>query len=51
MEKACQSQLLVEGKAGYKSIPHKLACEARSLVGSEVAGYASFNQLYQSLVS
>ena len=51
MEKACQSQLLVEGKLGYKPIPHKVACETRALVGSEIAGFASFNQLYQTLVS
>ena len=51
MEKACQSQLLVEGKAGYKSIPHKIACKLRAFVGSESIGFASFNQLYQSLIS
>ncbi|NCF19023.1 MAG: class II aldolase/adducin family protein [Haliea sp.] len=47
MERSCQAQLLAEAAGTPKPIEHEVAVHTRSTVGSDLAGWFSFQPLYQ----
>ena len=46
MERSCQAQLLAEAAGEPKAIPHEVALSTRETVGSPLAGWFSFQPLY-----
>ena len=46
MERSCQAQLLAEAAGEPKAIPHDVALSTRETVGSPLAGWFSFQPLY-----
>jgi ribulose-5-phosphate 4-epimerase/fuculose-1-phosphate aldolase len=46
MERTCQAQLLAEAAGTPKSISHEVALQTRETVGSPLAGWFSFQPLY-----
>src|SRR5215510_4840694 len=50
MERTCQAQLLAEAAGAPVSIDPEMARQTHSQIGSDVAGYASFQPLYQRIV-
>ena len=46
MERSCQAQLLAEAAGTPKLIDHEVALQSRSTVGSALAGWFSFQPLY-----
>jgi ribulose-5-phosphate 4-epimerase/fuculose-1-phosphate aldolase len=46
MERSCQAQLLAEAAGKPKLIDHEVALQSRSTVGSSLAGWFSFQPLY-----
>ncbi len=51
MERSCQAQLLAEAAGTPRSIPHKMALHTGSQVGSSLAGWFSFQPLYDVIVA
>ena len=47
MERSCQAQLLVEAAGTPKPIDHEVALQTRATVGTDLAGWFSFQPLYQ----
>jgi ribulose-5-phosphate 4-epimerase/fuculose-1-phosphate aldolase len=50
MERSCQAQLLAEAAGSPKVIPHEVAVQTRETVGSPLAGWFSFQPLYDVIV-
>jgi hypothetical protein len=50
MERSCQAQLLAEAAGSPKVIPHEVALQTRETVGSSIAGWFSFQPLYDVIV-
>ncbi len=46
MERSCQAQLLAQAAGEPKAIPHEVALNTRETVGSALAGWFSFQPLY-----
>lgn len=51
MERSCQAQLLAEAAGKPKPIPHEYAVQTREAVGSTLAGWFSFQPLYDVIVA
>lgn len=51
MERSCQAQLLAEAAGTPRSIPHEMALHTGSQVGSSLAGWFSFQPLYDVIVA
>lgn len=51
MERSCQAQLLAEAAGTPKPIPHEYAVKTRETVGSALAGWFSFQPLYDVIVA
>jgi len=51
MERSCQAQLLAEAAGTPKPIPHDMAVHTRGQVGSTLAGWFSFQPLYDVIVA
>lgn len=51
MERSCQAQLLAEAAGTPKLIGEAAAAQAHGTVGSELAGWFSFQPLYQVIIS
>ncbi|KGE04978.1 class II aldolase/adducin family protein [Pseudohaliea rubra] len=51
MERSCQAQLLAEAAGTPKPIPHEYALKTRETVGSDLAGWFSFQPLYDVIVA
>ncbi len=51
MERSCQAQLMAEAAGTPKLISPEIAAEARETVGSNIAGWFSFQPLYQVIVA
>ena len=51
MERSCQAQLLAEAAGSPKPIPHEAALQAAEQVGSTLAGWFSFQPLYDVIVA
>ncbi len=51
MERSCQAQLLAEAAGTPKHIPHEYAVQTRETVGSTLAGWFSFQPLYDVIVA
>lgn len=51
MERSCQAQLLAEAAGTPKPIPHAYAAQTRDAVGSTLAGWFSFQPLYDVIVA
>jgi len=51
MERSCQAQLLAEAAGTPKPIPHEYAVQTRETVGSSLAGWFSFQPLYDVIVA
>jgi ribulose-5-phosphate 4-epimerase/fuculose-1-phosphate aldolase len=51
MERSCQAQLLAEAAGGPKAIPHEYALKTRETIGSTLAGWFSFQPLYDVIVA
>jgi ribulose-5-phosphate 4-epimerase/fuculose-1-phosphate aldolase len=51
MERSCQAQLLAEAAGQPKPIPHEHALKTRETIGSTLAGWFSFQPLYDVIVA
>lgn len=51
MERSCQAQLLAEAAGRPKPIPHEMALHTAAQVGSTLAGWFSFQPLYDVIVA
>ncbi|PLW68549.1 class II aldolase/adducin family protein [Pseudohalioglobus lutimaris] len=51
MERSCQAQLLAEAAGSPISIPHEIALQTRETVGSPLAGWFSFQPLYDVIIA
>ena len=51
MERTCQAQLMAEAAGEPKPISHEVALQTRETVGSPVAGWFSFQPLYDVIVA
>jgi ribulose-5-phosphate 4-epimerase/fuculose-1-phosphate aldolase len=51
MERSCQAQLLAEAAGTPKPIPHEYALKTRETIGSTLAGWFSFQPLYDVIVA
>ncbi len=51
MERSCQAQLLAEAAGEPKLIPHEVALTTRGTVGSALAGWFSFQPLYDVITA
>lgn len=51
MERSCQAQLLAEAAGTPKPIPHEMALHTAEQVGSTLAGWFSFQPLYDVIVA
>ena len=51
MERTCQAQLLAEAAGSPKPITHEIALQTRETVGSPIAGWFSFQPLYDVIVA
>jgi ribulose-5-phosphate 4-epimerase/fuculose-1-phosphate aldolase len=51
LERSCQAQLLAEAAGEPKLIPHEYALKTRETVGSTLAGWFSFQPLYDVIVA
>lgn len=51
MERSCQAQLLAEAAGTPKPIPHDMALHTAEQVGSKLAGWFSFQPLYDVIVA
>ena len=51
MERSCQAQLLAEAAGEPKPIPHDVALHTRDTVGSALAGWFSFQPLYDVITA
>jgi ribulose-5-phosphate 4-epimerase/fuculose-1-phosphate aldolase len=51
MEKCCQSQLMVEAAGNPTLIPHEVAIKTRGFIANDVALWASFQPLFDMIVS
>lgn len=51
LERSCQAQLLAEAAGEPKPIPHEYALKTRETVGSTLAGWFSFQPLYDVIVA
>jgi ribulose-5-phosphate 4-epimerase/fuculose-1-phosphate aldolase len=49
MERSCQAQLLAEAAGKPHVIPHEMAAMTRMQVGSSVAGWVSFQPLWERI--
>ena len=51
MEKCCQSQLMAEAAGKPTLIPHEVAIKTRGFIANDVALWASFQPLFDMIVS
>ncbi len=51
MERTCQAQLLAEAAGSPKAIDHEVALQTRETVGSPLAGWFSFQPLYDVIIA
>ena len=51
MERSCQAQLLAEAAGTPKLIEHEVALHTRETVGSALAGWFSFQPLYDVIIA
>ncbi|KAA1189145.1 class II aldolase/adducin family protein [Pseudohalioglobus sediminis] len=51
MERSCQAQLMAEAAGEPKLIPHEVALGTRETVGSPLAGWFSFQPLYDVIIA
>ena len=51
MERSCQAQLLAEAAGTPRPIPHDMALHTGGQVGSSLAGWFSFQPLYDVIVA
>ena len=51
MERTCQAQLLAEAAGSPKPISHEVALQTRETVGSPLAGWFSFQPLYDVIIA
>ena len=51
MEKCCQSQLMAEAAGKLTLIPHEVAIKTRGFIANDVALWASFQPLFDMIVS
>ncbi len=51
MERSCQAQLMADAAGQPKKIDHQHALATRDTVGSTIAGYFSFQPLYQVIIA
>lgn len=51
LERSCQAQLMAEAAGSPISIPHEVALQTRETVGSPLAGWFSFQPLYDVIVA
>jgi len=51
MERSCQAQLLAEAAGMPKPIPHEYALQTRETIGSTLAGWFSFQPLFDVIVA
>jgi ribulose-5-phosphate 4-epimerase/fuculose-1-phosphate aldolase len=51
MERSCQAQLMAEAAGTPKPIPHEMATHTAAQVGSTLAGWFSFQPLYDVIVA
>ena len=51
MERSCQAQLLAEAAGAPKAIPGEVALRTRETVGSPLAGWFSFQPLYDVIIA
>ncbi|MAT92120.1 MAG: class II aldolase/adducin family protein [Halioglobus sp.] len=51
LERSCQAQLLAQAAGSVRAIPHEVALQTRETVGSPLAGWFSFQPLYDVITA